>query len=67
MGRTIGQVEKLYGVPQWRIRRLIVEGKIAEPRRIGIFRVFEDTDLPGVERALRSAGLLKNEAVTHGA
>jgi DNA-binding transcriptional MerR regulator len=63
MVMTIGQLGRRYGLPDWRIRRLITHGKLPEPPRLGNFRVFTEDDIPAVEAALRDAGLLPAQAI----
>jgi hypothetical protein len=56
---TIGQVGDRLGVQAWKIRKLITDGILPEPLRIATYRVFEEKDLPAIEKALRAAGYLK--------
>jgi hypothetical protein len=65
---TIGAVARhfagLYGVPlhPWQVRRTIERGFLAEPPRVGAYRVFTADDLPRIEAALRRVGYLPAEA-----
>jgi DNA-binding transcriptional MerR regulator len=61
---SIGAVAAHFGVPPWKLRRTIERGLLAEPPRVGVYRVFTATDLPHVEKALRAAGYLVGEGVT---
>jgi hypothetical protein len=45
-------------VSPWQIRRTIERGLLAEPPRVGAYRVFLSADLPLIEKALRKAGYL---------
>jgi hypothetical protein len=45
-------------VSPWQIRRTIERGLLAEPPRVGAYRVFLAADLPLIEKALRKAGYL---------
>jgi hypothetical protein len=56
---TTGQVAKRLGVEVWQLLRTIRLGHLAEPIRLGHFRVWVADDLPRVEAALRKAGYLK--------
>jgi DNA-binding transcriptional MerR regulator len=59
---TIGAVAKMYGLPPWQIRRLFERGLLPPARRIGLYRVIPGSDLPKVEKALRVAGYIPEEA-----
>ncbi len=55
---TIGAVARHFKVSTWQLRRAIQRGLIAEPPRVGAYRVFVAADLPTVEQALRRGGYL---------
>jgi hypothetical protein len=59
---TLGDVARLHGLPVWKVRRLFERKLLAEPERVGRFRVIAATDLPNVESALRDAGYLLSSA-----
>lgn len=48
-------------VSTWQIRRTIDRGLLAEPERVGPYRVWSEDDLPTIEAALRAAGYLDAE------
>jgi hypothetical protein len=56
---SLGAVARLYQLPLWKVRRLYETGRLAEPPRIGVYRLIRRSDLPIIERALRAAGFLK--------
>ena len=56
---TAGQVADITGVQLWRLHRLIARGLIAEPRRIGHFRVFSRAELPAIRQAAEQAGYMR--------
>ncbi len=55
---TLGQIAQIFGVADWKIRRLFERGFLPAPQRVGCYRVIRRQQLPAVERALRSAGYL---------
>jgi len=63
---TIGAVAVRFAVRPWQVRRLFESGHLPEPHRVGAYRVLIEADMPAVEKALREAGYLPEEAgVTH--
>jgi hypothetical protein len=59
---TTGAIGRLYGVPEWKVRRLFETGQLPPAARAGTYRVIPREDLWRVERALRNAGYLPREA-----
>jgi type IV secretory pathway protease TraF len=55
---TLGDLSRRYGCPVWAIRRLYERGLLAEPLRVGPYRVVAEPDVAAVEAALRAAGYL---------
>lgn len=55
---TLGDLSRRFNCPLWAVRRVFERGLVAEPPRVGAFRVVADEDVPAVEAALRSAGYL---------
>jgi hypothetical protein len=53
---SIGDVALALGCRPWQIRRVIGRGLIAEPPRVGPYRVFVTGDLPRIRAALKEAG-----------
>ena len=64
---TIGEVARRLDVAAWQIRRVITRGILAEPSRLGVYRIFYIDDLPRVEAALRVAGYLPQKEPTNAA
>ena len=58
---TIGAIARHFGVDVWQVRGAILRGLLAEPPRVGIYRVWVESDLPRVRAALVAAGYLKEE------
>jgi hypothetical protein len=58
---TIGAVARHFGVSAWKIRRLFESGILAEPARVGAYRVIPPEQLPEIEAALRACGYLPPE------
>ena len=56
---TIGEVADQLGCQAWKIRRVIRDGLLPEPDRLGTYRVFLASDIPRVRAALKTAGYLK--------
>ncbi len=56
---TLGEAADRIGVQAWRLARLFDRGLWPEPPRVGRNRVVSESDLPGIEEALRAAGYLK--------
>jgi hypothetical protein len=61
---TIGKVATHFGVQTWWIRRCIERKLLHEPKRVGAYRVWVESDLPAIEAALRKAGYLKDQEAT---
>lgn len=59
MPKTLGDIAIINNVPIWTLRRLCRRGILPEPTRAGGYRVFEDSDLPAIRKALRAAGYVK--------
>ena len=59
---TTGDLAKRFGVAPWQIKQALLRGFLAEPPRVGIYRVWLEEDLPRVREALTRAGYLR-EAV----
>lgn len=55
---TTNTLARKVGVSPWQVRRAIQRGFMAEPVRIGAYRVFLAADLPAIEAALERAGYL---------
>jgi hypothetical protein len=55
---TIGAVAIHFGIPPWQVRRTIERGFLAEPARVGAYRVFLTEELPMIQAALEKAGYL---------
>jgi hypothetical protein len=55
---TIGKLASYFRLHSWQVRRAIERGFLAEPPRVGAYRVFVAEDLPRIEAALREAGYL---------
>jgi hypothetical protein len=63
---TTGDLSKRFNKPVWQILQLIKRGFLPEPQRVGIYRVWFETDLPTIRTALVKAGYLADEEVpTH--
>jgi hypothetical protein len=62
---TIGAVAKHFACPTWQVRRAIERGLLAEPPRIGVYRIFLPADLPRIEEALLRAGYLPSVEVAY--
>jgi hypothetical protein len=58
---TSGDLAKRFGVPPWQIKQALLRGFLAEPPRVGIYRVWIEDDLPHVRAALVRAGYLREE------
>jgi len=58
---TLGQVAMHFAVPCWAVRQLFRRNLLAEPRRLGHFRLFTEADLPRVRKALVAGGYLSKE------
>jgi hypothetical protein len=60
---TVGMVAARYSRPErpvrpWMVRRLFERKLLPEPTRLGPVRIFDESDLPVIEAALRAAGYL---------
>jgi DNA-binding transcriptional MerR regulator len=64
---TIGEVAKRFGCQAWQVRRVITRGLLAEPSRVGVYRVFFAEQLPDIEAALRQGGYLPTGGGAHAA
>jgi DNA-binding transcriptional MerR regulator len=64
---TIGAVARQFGCHPWQVRRLYERGLLAEPARVGAYRVVTADDLPRIESALRQAGYLPQRGPDHAA
>lgn len=62
---TIGQIARHFRCLPWQVRRVFERGLLPEPQRVGAYRVVGAEDLPLIEKALRQAGYLKEEAAPH--
>lgn len=62
---TTGDVCKHFGVLPWQVLQAIRRGFLDEPRRVGIYRVWHEEDLPRVRAALVRAGYVDEEAAAH--
>ena len=60
---TIGDVARMYGLPVWKVRRLFERGLLPPASRIGAYRVFDESEIPVIEAALRQAGYLDLQEV----
>jgi excisionase family DNA binding protein len=56
---TLGQAAKRLGVPSWTLRRLITSGRLAEPARLGAYRIFYESQLDDLRAALVARGYLR--------
>jgi hypothetical protein len=59
--RTTTGLADYFRVPVWQIRRCLEQGLIPQSKRLGIYRVVEDEDLPAVEAVLIKKGYLLPE------
>jgi hypothetical protein len=55
---TLGQVAKQIGIKVWKVRRVYERGLLAEPSRIGGYRVVTATELPTLLETLRAVGYM---------
>jgi len=55
---TLGDLARHFGIPLWKIQRIYQRGLLAQPRRIGGYRIVNARDLPVIAAALRTAGYL---------
>jgi hypothetical protein len=55
---TTGEIADLAGVSEWMVRRCLSRGLLAEPKRVGPWRIWSAADLPAVRDALRRGGYL---------
>ena len=55
---TVGQIARLLGIDEWRVRRLFEDGTLPEPSRFGGKRVISAAEIPAIVDALRSRGWL---------
>jgi hypothetical protein len=62
---TTGQICRLYGVAPWQIMQAIKRGFLREPVRVGIYRIWIESELPTVRAALVNAGYLSDEVPAH--
>lgn len=62
---TTGDLARLYDVPAWLIRRLADRRQIPTPLRVGLYRVFSESDLPAIEAALIEAGYIRPGEAAH--
>jgi hypothetical protein len=53
---TLGELASRIGCESWRIRRLFERKLLPEPRRVGKFRVFSESDVEAVRKVAESAG-----------
>jgi len=58
---TVGQIARLLGTDEWRVRRLFEDGTLPEPSRFGGKRVISAAEIPAIVDALRSRGWLPHE------
>jgi hypothetical protein len=65
MQLTTGDLSKRFAIPTWQILQTIRRGFLAEPARVGIYRVFTEQDLPRVQQALERAGYLRSAEAAH--
>jgi DNA-binding transcriptional MerR regulator len=59
---TMGDVAKQLGCQAWQVRRLYERNLLPPAPRVGAYRVVPVQDLPRVEKALRTAGYLPDQA-----
>jgi hypothetical protein len=63
---TTGDIARRFGVEPWQVRRVFERGLLPPAPRVGPYRVVAGADLLVVERALRTAGYLpENAEVPH--
>ncbi len=55
---TLGDLARHFKRPAWMIRRLFERRLLAEPERVGAYRVIPVSEIPKVETALRAAGYI---------
>jgi hypothetical protein len=63
---TAGELAKHFGVAHWQIVNTIKRGFLPEPPRVGLYRVWVESDLDQVRDALVRAGYLPEAEVAHG-
>jgi hypothetical protein len=56
---TISEASLSIGIEPWQLRRLYNRQLVPEPARYGNNRVVKPDDLPGLRRAAKSVGYLK--------
>jgi DNA-binding transcriptional MerR regulator len=59
---TVGDVARFYGLEAWQVRKLWERRLLPPAKRIGMYRVFTEADLPQIENALRKIGYLPTPA-----
>lgn len=64
MPMTLGTVARRLGVDPWKVQRCIERGFFAPSKRIGAYRVIEETEMAAFADAMRRAGYLENRAAT---
>lgn len=58
---TTQQAARQFGCEGWHLRNCLARGLLAEPPRVGRFRMFSAEDAPRVREALEKAGYLRPE------
>jgi hypothetical protein len=58
---TLGDVARRHGLPTWKVRRVFERKFLAEPKRVGNYRVVRVGELPALAEALRQAGYLREQ------
>jgi hypothetical protein len=57
---TFGDLARKFGVPRWKVQRLAERGLLpCADKRVGLFRVVEDSDVSKVREALIAANYLR--------
>jgi hypothetical protein len=62
---TTGDLCRRLGVLPWHVLAAIRRGYLAEPARVGIYRLWTEADLPRIREALVRAGYLTDAEIAH--
>jgi DNA-binding transcriptional MerR regulator len=54
---SLGDVARRLGAPAWALRRLFEKSLLPPAVRVGKWRVFRESDVPVIARALAASGL----------
>lgn len=61
---TTAKLARRFGVEVWKVRRVFERGMVPEPGRLGLVRVFSESDVPPIEAAMIRAGYLEPKAAS---